>query len=84
MKLVTYSVGDGRPRVGHIEDGGLRALGSSGVSMLECILHGRSPDRQPGGEAVSLEEARLHAPVGRPGSIEIESLGTLTTPIEAG
>jgi 2-keto-4-pentenoate hydratase/2-oxohepta-3-ene-1,7-dioic acid hydratase in catechol pathway len=55
------------PKVGHIEDGGIQPLGVG--SLLEYILHGRSPDRQPGGEAVSLEEASLHPPIARPGKI---------------
>ena len=67
MKLVTYSTGDGGPRVGHIEDGEIRSLG--GASLLEYIEHGRDADRRPGGEAVPLEEARLHAPLQRPGKI---------------
>src|SRR3712207_93061 len=32
-------------------------------------MHGRDADRQPGGEGVALEEARLHAPIARPGKI---------------
>ena len=67
MKLVTYSTGGGAPKVGHVEDGGIQPLG--GGSLLEYILHGRSPDRQPGGEAVALEEASLHPPIARPGKI---------------
>jgi 2-keto-4-pentenoate hydratase/2-oxohepta-3-ene-1,7-dioic acid hydratase in catechol pathway len=67
LKLVTYSTGSGTPNVGHIEDGGIQPLG--GGSLLEYILHGRSPDRQPGGEAVALEEASLHPPIARPGKI---------------
>jgi 2,4-diketo-3-deoxy-L-fuconate hydrolase len=67
LKLVTYSAGDGAPRVGHIEGGEVRSLG--GASLLEYIEHGRSADRQPGGEAVALEEARLHPPIARPGKI---------------
>jgi 2-keto-4-pentenoate hydratase/2-oxohepta-3-ene-1,7-dioic acid hydratase in catechol pathway len=67
LKLVTYSTGGGTPKVGHIEDGGIQPLGVG--SLLEYILHGRSPDRQPGGEAVSLEEASLHPPIARPGKI---------------
>ena len=64
MKLVTYSTGGGAPKVGYIEDGGIQPLGSG--SLLEYILHGRSPDREPGGEAVALEEASLHPPIARP------------------
>ena len=33
MKLVTFSTGEGTPRVGYIEDGGIHALG--GASLLE-------------------------------------------------
>ncbi len=67
MKLVTYSTDGGAPKVGHIEDDGIQPLG--GGSLLEYILHGRSPDRQPGGEVVALEEASLHPPIARPGKI---------------
>ncbi len=67
MKLVTFSTGEGAPKVGYLEDGGIHALG--GASLLEYIMHGRDADRQPSGESVSLEEARLHAPLGRPGKI---------------
>ena len=67
MKLVTYSTGEGAPKVGYIEDGEVRPLG--GASLLEYIEHGRGAERQPGGEAVALEEVRLHAPVTRPGKI---------------
>ena len=67
MKLVTFSTGEGSPKVGYIEDGGIHALG--GASLLEYIMHGRDADRQPGGETVALEEARLHAPIVRPGKI---------------
>ena len=67
MKLVSYSTDGGAPHVGYIEDGGIHPLGGS--SVLEYIEHGRSADRQPGGETVPLEEARLHAPIGRPGKI---------------
>jgi 2-keto-4-pentenoate hydratase/2-oxohepta-3-ene-1,7-dioic acid hydratase in catechol pathway len=67
LKLVTYSTGDGAPRVGYIEDGEIHALG--GASLLEYIMHGRDAHRQPGGEGVALEEARLHAPIARPGKI---------------
>ncbi len=67
MKLVSYSTDGETPRVGYIEDDEVRPLG--GASMLEYIEHGRSADRQPGGEAVPLSEARLHAPVARPAKI---------------
>jgi 2-keto-4-pentenoate hydratase/2-oxohepta-3-ene-1,7-dioic acid hydratase in catechol pathway len=67
LKLVTYSTGDGAPKPGYIESGEVRALG--GASLLEYIEHGRGAERQPGGEAVSLEEVRLHAPLTRPGKI---------------
>ena len=68
MKLVSYSTGDGASNLGYIEDGGIRPLG--GASMLEYIEHGRSAERQPGGEgAVSLGEVRLHAPITRPQKI---------------
>jgi 2,4-diketo-3-deoxy-L-fuconate hydrolase len=67
LKLVTYSTGGGAPKVGYIEDGEIQPLG--GESLLEYILHGRSPDRQPGGETVALEEASLHPPIARPEKI---------------
>src|SRR5919202_4045451 len=67
LKLVMYSTGGGAPSVGYIEDGEVRPLGGS--SMLEYIEHGRSAERQPGGEVVPLEEARLHAPITRPQKI---------------
>jgi 2-keto-4-pentenoate hydratase/2-oxohepta-3-ene-1,7-dioic acid hydratase in catechol pathway len=67
LKLVSYSTGGGAAKVGYIQDGEVVSLG--GASMLEYIERGRSAERQPGGEAVSLEEARLHAPVARPGKI---------------
>ena len=68
MKLITYSVGDGGPQVGYVADGEIRPLG--GTSMLEYIERGPDANRQPGGgEVVALEEARIHAPVARPGKI---------------
>jgi 2,4-didehydro-3-deoxy-L-rhamnonate hydrolase len=68
LKLITYSVGDGGPQVGYVEDGEIRSLG--GTSMLEYIERGRDANRQPGGgEFVALEEARIHAPVARPSKI---------------
>jgi 2,4-diketo-3-deoxy-L-fuconate hydrolase len=45
----------------------VRPLG--GANLLEYIEHGRSAERQPGGEAVALEEVRLLAPIARPGKI---------------
>jgi 2-keto-4-pentenoate hydratase/2-oxohepta-3-ene-1,7-dioic acid hydratase in catechol pathway len=67
LKLVTYSTGGGAPRVGQVEDGLIQPLG--GGSLLEYILHGRSPDRQPGGKAVAVEEASIHPPIARPGKV---------------
>ena len=69
MKLVTYSTGSGAPKVGYIEDGGIQPLGDG--SLLEYIVHGRSPDRRPSeaGETVALEEASLHPPIARPEKI---------------
>jgi 2-keto-4-pentenoate hydratase/2-oxohepta-3-ene-1,7-dioic acid hydratase in catechol pathway len=69
LKLVTYSTGGGAPRVGQIEDGEIRPLGDG--TLLEYILYGRTPDRQPSGagEAVSLEEAKIHPPIARPGKV---------------
>lgn len=67
MKLVSYSTDDEAPHVGYIEDGEIRPLG--GASVLEYIERGRSADRQPGGEGVPLEEARLYAPITRPQKI---------------
>ncbi len=62
MKLVTYSVGGGETRIGSIDDGEIQPLG--GASMIEFIERGGSPE--PGEDTVSLEEARIHAPVARP------------------
>jgi 2-keto-4-pentenoate hydratase/2-oxohepta-3-ene-1,7-dioic acid hydratase in catechol pathway len=67
LKLVTYSIDGGAPRVGYIEDGQVHPLG--GANMLEYIEHGRDADRQPGGETVSLDEVRLRAPITRPQKI---------------
>ena len=69
MKLVTYSTGSGAPKVGYIEDGGIQPLGDG--SLLEYIVHGRSPDRRPSeaGETVALEEASLHPPIAQPEKI---------------
>ena len=69
MKLVSFSSDGEAPRVGYLEGDEIHPLGLPGASMLEFIEHGRSADRQPGGESVPLEEARLHAPVVRPGKI---------------
>jgi 2,4-didehydro-3-deoxy-L-rhamnonate hydrolase len=65
LKLVTYSVGGGEPRVGTLEDGEIRPLG--GPSMVEFIERGGSPE--PGEEPVALAEARLHSPVDRPSKL---------------
>ena len=67
MKLVSYSTGGGTPHIGYVEDGEIHSLGGS--SMMEYIEHGRSADRQPGGETVPLSEAWLHAPIDRPSKI---------------
>jgi 2,4-diketo-3-deoxy-L-fuconate hydrolase len=67
LKLVTYSTGGGEPGIGYVEDDQVTPLGGS--SMLEYIEHGRSAERQPGGEAVALGEVRLHAPISRPEKI---------------
>lgn len=67
MKLVTYSVGDGAPTVGHVEGEEIQPLG--GDSLLEYIRHGRDADRRPAGESVALSEARIHAPIARPGKV---------------
>ena len=67
MKLVSYSTDGGAQHLGYIEDGEIRPLG--GATLLDYIEHGRSADRQPGGEVVALEEARLHAPLTRPQKI---------------
>jgi 2,4-diketo-3-deoxy-L-fuconate hydrolase len=67
VKLVSYSTEGGSCGVGYIEDGEVRPLG--GANMLEYIEHGRSAERQPGGDVVPLEEVRLHAPIARPAKI---------------
>jgi 2,4-didehydro-3-deoxy-L-rhamnonate hydrolase len=69
LKLVTYSTGSGAPKVGYIEDGEIRPLGDG--SLLEYIVHGRSPERRPSeaGETVALEEASLHPPIAQPEKI---------------
>ena len=67
MKLVSYSSDGGTAGVGYIEDGEVRPLGAA--SMLEYIEQDQSANMQTGGEAVSLGEARLHAPIVRPAKI---------------
>jgi 2,4-diketo-3-deoxy-L-fuconate hydrolase len=67
LKLVSYSTDGGAPHIGYVEDGEIHPLG--GASMLDYIEHGRSADRQPGGETVALSEALLHAPIDRPSKI---------------
>jgi 2,4-diketo-3-deoxy-L-fuconate hydrolase len=65
LKLVTYSVDGGETRIGSIDDGEIQPLG--GDSMVEFIEHGGSPE--PGEDTVSLDEARIHAPIARPQKI---------------
>ena len=65
MKLVTYSVGGGMPEVGVVENGEIRPLGHE--SMVDFISHGGSPE--PGEAVVRVEDARIHAPVPRPGKV---------------
>ncbi|HVF01420.1 MAG TPA: fumarylacetoacetate hydrolase family protein [Rubrobacteraceae bacterium] len=67
MRLVSYSTDGGTPHVGYIEDGEIYALG--GASTMEYIEQGRSASRQPGGETIPLEKARLHAPIGHPSKV---------------
>jgi 2,4-diketo-3-deoxy-L-fuconate hydrolase len=62
LKLATYSVGGGETRIGSVDDGEIQPLG--GASMIEFIERGGSPE--PGEDTVSLDEARIHAPVARP------------------
>ena len=69
MKLVSFSTDGTAPAIGYLEGDEIHPLGLPGASMLEYIEHGRSADRQPGGESVPLSQARLHAPVGRPSKI---------------
>lgn len=64
MKLVTYSVGGGEPRVGSLEGEEIRPLGSTAADMIEFIEVGGSPE--PGEDVIALAEARLHAPIPRP------------------
>jgi 2,4-didehydro-3-deoxy-L-rhamnonate hydrolase len=65
LKLVTYSVDGGEPRVGSLEDGEIRPLGGPG--LVEFIEYGGSPE--PGEDVVPLDRARIHAPISRPGKI---------------
>lgn len=67
MKLVSFSVDGGAVQVGYIEGENVVPLGGS--SMIEYIELGRSAERQPGGESVALERAKLHAPISRPAKI---------------
>ncbi len=68
MKLVTYSVNEGDSRIGFVEDGAVRELAGETGDMLALIEQGA--EKQPvGGDAVPLEEVRLHAPIARPGKI---------------
>jgi len=67
LKLVTFSTGEREPKVGYIEGDEVRSLG--GARLLDYIEHGRDAERQPGGEAVALDEVSLHAPIARPGKI---------------
>src|SRR5918992_80794 len=62
LKLVTYSVGGGEPRVGSLEGEEIRPLARE--DMIEFIEYGGSPE--PGEDTVPLGEARIHAPVTRP------------------
>jgi len=62
LKLVTYSVDGGEPRVGALEGEEIRPLGHE--DMIEFIEFGGSPE--PGEDTVSLGEARIHAPTTRP------------------
>ncbi|CAN5796665.1 fumarylacetoacetate hydrolase family protein [soil metagenome] len=68
MKLVMYSVHEGEPKVGLVDDGDVRQLAANETSMLALISEGA--DKQPlGGESVPLEDVQLHAPIARPGKI---------------
>ena len=67
MKLVTYSVGDGEPMIGALEGDEIRPLGSSASGMIEFMVAGGSPE--PGEDVTPLAQARLHAPILRPGKI---------------
>lgn len=65
MKLVTYSVEGGEPRVGALEGEEIRPIGSSAPGMIGFIEGGGS--EEAGEWPVALSEARLHAPITRPG-----------------
>ena len=65
MKLVRYSVEGGEPKVGSLEGDEIRLIGSSASGMIEFIQHGGN--EAPGEYPVALADARLHAPIGRPG-----------------
>ena len=62
MKLVTYSVGGGKARVGSLEGEEIRPLAHE--DMIEFIEYGGSPE--PGEDTVPLGDARIHAPIPRP------------------
>jgi 2-keto-4-pentenoate hydratase/2-oxohepta-3-ene-1,7-dioic acid hydratase in catechol pathway len=62
LKLVTYSLDGGKPRIGSLEGEEIRPLAHE--DMIEFIEYGGSPE--PGEDTVPLGEARLHAPVARP------------------
>jgi len=65
LKLVTYSVDGGEPRVGSLEGDKIRPLAH--VDMIEFIESGGSPE--PGEDTVPLGEARIHAPIAGPEKI---------------
>ena len=65
MKLVTYSVDGGEPRVGSLEGDEIRPLAHE--DMIEFIESGGSPE--PGEDTVPLGEARIHAPIAGPEKI---------------
>ena len=65
MQLVTFSV-DGRPQVGMLEGERLVSAGFDG-SMVEFIAAGMPV--QPGGRVYPLSQARLAAPIPRPGKL---------------
>src|SRR5215218_9076617 len=62
LKLLTYSVDGGEPRVGSLEGEEIRPLAHE--DMIEFIEYGGSPE--PGEDTVPLGKARIHAPVTRP------------------